>query len=132
MRARITKRLVDGLKLEPITMSSIPTQLVSPCGSARLAACRTFVQYKAGSGRGAPARRVTFGGVGKMAPESRRPWAHRQTRLGRDEPRQGDAAGCRSLALVAARNSGSSKSCAGDAQRSLWFRGKSRICLRGI
>ena len=31
-----------------------------------------IVQYKAGSGRGAPARRVTLGSVGKMTPEQAR------------------------------------------------------------
>jgi hypothetical protein len=60
------------------------------------------------------------------------PSAHRQARLGRDEPRQGDAAGCRALALVAARDSGSSKPRTGDDRRSLWFRGKGGICPRGV
>jgi Arm DNA-binding domain len=31
-----------------------------------------IVQYKAGTGRGAPTRRVTLGGVGKMTPEQAR------------------------------------------------------------
>jgi integrase len=63
---------------------------------------------------------------------SRWPSAHRQARLGRDEPRQGDAAGCRALALVATRHSGSGKPRAGDDRSALRFRGRGRICPEGF
>jgi hypothetical protein len=70
MRARITKRLVDGLKPTGTDYYAFDTDTVG--FAVRVRATGYIVQYKAGSGRGAPARRVTLGGVGKMTPEQAR------------------------------------------------------------
>jgi integrase len=73
MRARITKRLVDGLKPTETDYYAFDTDTVGFAVRVRATGGMSYiVQYKAGSGRGAPARRVTLGGVGKMTPEQAR------------------------------------------------------------
>jgi integrase len=73
MRARITKRLVDGLKPTGADYYAFDTDTVGFAVRVRATGGMSYiVQYKAGSGRGAPARRVTLGGVGKMTPEQAR------------------------------------------------------------
>jgi integrase len=73
MRARITKRLVDGLKPTGTDYYAFDTDTVGFAVRVRATGGMSYiVQYKAGSGRGAPARRVTLGGVGKMTPEQAR------------------------------------------------------------
>jgi hypothetical protein len=70
MRARITKRLVDGLKPTGTDYYVFDTDTIGFAVRVRVTGGMSYVvQYKAGSGRGAPARRVTLGGVGKMTPE---------------------------------------------------------------
>jgi hypothetical protein len=70
MRARITKRLVDGLKPTGTDYYVFDTNTIGFAVRVRATGGMSYiVQYKAGSGRGAPARRVTLGGVGKMTPE---------------------------------------------------------------
>src|SRR6266853_777955 len=70
---RITKRVVDSLKTKPNEYAVWDAQLpgfgvrVRPSG-----AMSYVVVYRAGSGRGAPQRRFTIGGVGKIAPEGAR------------------------------------------------------------
>ena len=73
MRARITKRLVDGLKPAGTDYYVFDTDTIGFAVRVRATGGMSYiVQYKAGSGRGAPARRVTLGGVGKMTPEQAR------------------------------------------------------------
>jgi integrase len=73
MRARITKRLVDGLKPTATDYYVFDTDTIGFAVRVRATGGMSYiVQYKAGSGRGAPARRVTLGGVGKMTPEQAR------------------------------------------------------------
>jgi hypothetical protein len=189
MRARITKRLVDSLKPTGTDYYAFDTDTIGFAVRVRATGGMSYiVQYRAGSGRAAPVRRVTLGAVGKMAPEQARAAAkkvlgsvahgkdpaadkaserrslplgdviaaflaeHAEAKrkastaawyrgglervvkpaLGGMNPSKVDAAGRRSLALVASRHSGSSKPGAGDAQRSLQLRGKGGICSRGI
>src|SRR3984893_16188983 len=73
MRARITKRLVDGLKPTGTDYYVFDTDTIGFAVRVRSTGGMSYiVQYKAGSGRGAPARRVTLGGVGKMTPQQAR------------------------------------------------------------
>ncbi len=73
MRARITKRLVDRLKPTGTDYYAFDTDTIGFTVRVRTTGGMSYiVQYKAGSGRGAPARRVTLGGVGKMTPEQAR------------------------------------------------------------
>jgi hypothetical protein len=73
MRARITKRLVDGLKPAGTDYYVFDPDTIGLAVRVRTTGGMSYiVQYKAGSGRGAPARRVTLGGVGKMTPEQGR------------------------------------------------------------
>jgi integrase len=73
MRAHITKRLVDGLKPTGTDYYVFDTDTTGFAVRLRATGGMSYiVQYKAGSGRGAPARRVTLGGVGKMTPEQAR------------------------------------------------------------
>lgn len=63
MRARITKRLVDGLKPAGTDYYVFDTDTIGFAVRVRTTGGMSYiVQYKAGSGRGAPARRVTLGG----------------------------------------------------------------------
>ena len=62
MRARITKRLVDGLKPTGTDYYAFDTDTIGFAVRVRATGGMSYiVQYKAGSGRGAPARRVTLG-----------------------------------------------------------------------
>jgi integrase len=70
---RITKRIVDGLKARESEYAIWDAQMpgfgvrVRPTG-----AMSYIVVYRAGSGRGAPVRRYTIAGVGRIAPERAR------------------------------------------------------------
>jgi hypothetical protein len=70
---KITKRVVDSLKIEPHEYAVWDAQLpgfgvrVRPSG-----AMSYVVGYRAGSGRTAPKKRLTIGAVGKIAPEEAR------------------------------------------------------------
>jgi integrase len=78
---KITKRIVDGLKVRPSEYAIWDAQLsgfgvrVRPSG-----AMSYVVVYRAGSGRAAPVRRLTIGAVGKITPDQARTRA--QTLLG--------------------------------------------------
>jgi integrase len=78
---RITKRVVDGLKPRAKEFTVWDGKMpgfgvrVRPTG-----AMSYIIVYRAGSGRGAPVRRYTIAGVGKIAPEKARRRA--QTLLG--------------------------------------------------
>ena len=62
MRARITKRLVDSLKPAGTDYYVFDTDTIGFAVRVRATGGKSYiVQYKAGSGRGAPARRVTLG-----------------------------------------------------------------------
>jgi integrase len=70
---RITKRVVDALK--PRTSEFTVWDGKMPGFGVRVrptGAMSYIIVYRAGSGRGAPVRRYTIGGVGKIAPESAR------------------------------------------------------------
>jgi integrase len=70
---RITKRVVDSLKIKPSEYAVWDAKMpgfgvrVRPTG-----AMSYVVVYRAGSGRGAPYRRYTIGAVGKITPEKAR------------------------------------------------------------
>ena len=70
---RITKRVVDSLKIELHEYAVWDAQMpgfgvrVRPTG-----AMSYVVVYRAGAGRGAPVRRFTIGSVGQLAPEAAR------------------------------------------------------------
>src|SRR4029077_9684975 len=70
---RITKRVVDSLKIRPSEYAVWDVKMpgfgvrVRPTG-----AMSYVVVYRAGSGRGAPYRRYTIGTVGKITPEKAR------------------------------------------------------------
>ena len=71
--ARITKRLVDGLKPTGADFYVFDSETVGFGVRVRSTGGMSYiVQCKGGSGRGAPTRRVTLGGVGKMTPEQAR------------------------------------------------------------
>jgi hypothetical protein len=76
MRARITKRLVDSLRPTGTDYYVFDTDTIGFAVRIRVTGGMSYmsyiVQYKAGSGRGAPARRVTLGAIGKMTPEQAR------------------------------------------------------------
>src|SRR5262249_6072824 len=70
---RITKRVVDALK--PRTKEFTVWDGKMPGFGVRVrptGAMSYIVVYRAGSGRGAPTRRYTIAGVGKIAPENAR------------------------------------------------------------
>src|SRR6516225_639661 len=70
---RITKRVVDGLKIEPREYTIWDAQLPGFGVRVRPSGAMSFVVvYRAGAGRGAPSRRFTIGAVWKIAPEAAR------------------------------------------------------------
>jgi Arm DNA-binding domain len=73
MRARVTKRLVDGLKPAGTDYYVFDTDTIGFAVRVRATGGMSYIdQYKSGSGRGAPTRRVTLGAIGKMTPEQAR------------------------------------------------------------
>jgi Arm DNA-binding domain len=70
---RITKRLVDGLKVGPQEYAVWDGQMPSFGVRVRPTGAMSYVVvYRAGAGRGAPFRRLTIGPVGKITPEAAR------------------------------------------------------------
>jgi integrase len=70
---RITKRVVDGLKVEPSEYAVWDAQL--PCFGVRVrptGAMSYIVVYRAGSGRRAPVRRFTIARIGTTTPDNAR------------------------------------------------------------
>src|SRR5262245_60597402 len=75
---RITKRLVDGLR--PIDVESFvwdDTLIGFGVRVQRTGVKSYVVKYRAGSGRGAPTRRVTLGKVGTLSPDEARDLARK-------------------------------------------------------
>ncbi|WP_395664713.1 tyrosine-type recombinase/integrase [Methylocella sp.] len=73
MQAKITKRLVDGLRPGPADVVIRDVELPGFILRVRKTGGMSYaVEYKAGKGRGAPTRRVTIGAVGRIAPEEAR------------------------------------------------------------
>jgi integrase len=73
MKAKITKRLVDGLKPGPADLTIFDTDVPGFAVRVRKTGGMSYaVEYKAGRGRGAPTRRVTIGAIGKMTPDEAR------------------------------------------------------------
>jgi len=78
MKAKITKRLVDGLKPGPADRTIFDSEVPGFAVRVRKTGGMSYaVEYKAGRGRGAPTRRVTIGPVGKMTPDEARAAARR-------------------------------------------------------
>ena len=70
---RITKRVVDGLKVRDSEYAVWDAQMPGFGVRVRPTGAKSYVVvYRAGSGRGAPVRRYTIANVGKIAPESAR------------------------------------------------------------
>jgi integrase len=70
---RITKRVVDGLKVEPSEYAVWDAQLSGFGVRVRPTGAKSYVVlYRAGTGRGAPQRRFTIGAVGKITPDKAR------------------------------------------------------------
>ena len=70
---RITKRVVDGLQARESEYAVWDAQMPGFGVRVRSSGAKSYiVVYRAGSGRGAPVRRYTIAGVGKIAPESAR------------------------------------------------------------
>jgi integrase len=78
MKAKITKRLVDGLKPGPVDRTIFDSDVPGFAVRVRKTGGMSYaVEYKAGRGRGAPTRRVTISPVGKMTPDEARAAARR-------------------------------------------------------
>jgi Arm DNA-binding domain/Phage integrase family len=70
---RITKRVVDSLKIEPREYAIWDAQLPGFGVRVRASGAMSYVVgYRAGSGRTAPKKRHTIGAVGKITPEQAR------------------------------------------------------------
>jgi hypothetical protein len=70
---RITKRVVDGLRPREAEYAVWDAQMPGFGVRVRPTGAKSYVVvYRAGSGRGAPVRRYTIAGVGKITPESAR------------------------------------------------------------
>ncbi|HEV7982049.1 MAG TPA: integrase arm-type DNA-binding domain-containing protein [Xanthobacteraceae bacterium] len=70
---RITKRVVDGLKVGPHEYAVWDAQLTGFGVRVRPSGAMSYVVgYRAGSGRAAPKKRLTIGAVGKITPEQAR------------------------------------------------------------
>ena len=70
---RITKRVVDGLKTREAEYAVWDAQMPGFGVRVRPTGAKSYVVvYRAGSGRGAPVRRYTIAGVGKITPENAR------------------------------------------------------------
>jgi integrase len=70
---RITKRIVDRLQAMPRDYAVWDAELPGFGVRVRASGGRSYVVlYRAGSGRGAPVRRVTLGSVGKLTPDQAR------------------------------------------------------------
>ena len=73
MKAKITKRLVDTFRAEPVDCTVFDTVDLGFVLRVRKTGGVSYaVEYKAARGRGAPTKRVTIGHVGKMTPEEAR------------------------------------------------------------
>src|SRR5215510_8511445 len=71
--ARITKRVVDGLKAREAEFFCWDTELIGFGVRVQPSGARSYiVKYRVGTGRGAPTRRITIGSVGKITPDQAR------------------------------------------------------------
>ncbi len=78
MKAKITKRLVDGLEPGSADRTIFDSDVPGFAVRVRKTGGMSYaVEYKAGRGRGAPTRRVTIGPVGKITPDEARAAARR-------------------------------------------------------
>src|SRR5256885_1443497 len=73
MAGKITKRIVDGLKVQSSEFAVWDAQIPGFGVRVRPTGAKSYViVYRAGAGRGAPVRRYTIGSVGKLTPEAAR------------------------------------------------------------
>jgi len=73
MRAAITKRAIDAIKPAASEYILWDEKLAGFGVRVQHSGARSYVvKYRAGSGRGAPARRMTLGAVGKLTPDEAR------------------------------------------------------------
>jgi integrase len=72
-RARITKRVVDGLKGQESEYFCWDPELVGFGVRVQPSGAKSYiVKYRVGTGRTAPTRRITIGAVGKLTPDQAR------------------------------------------------------------
>jgi hypothetical protein len=72
-RARITKRVVDGLKGRDSEYFCWDPELVGFGVRVQPSGAKSYiVKYRVGTGRTAPTRRITIGAVGKLTPDQAR------------------------------------------------------------
>jgi Arm DNA-binding domain len=70
---RITKRVVDALKIRPSEYTEWDAKLTGFGVRVRPSGAMSYVVgYRAGSGRAVPKKRLTIGAVGKITPEQAR------------------------------------------------------------
>lgn len=75
---RISKRLVDALKPQKVEHVVWDSELTGFGVRVRPTGHMTYIlQYRAGTGRGAPTKKLTIGAVGKLTPEDARAIARR-------------------------------------------------------
>jgi integrase len=78
-QGRITKRVVDGLKATGAEQFVWDTELKGFGVRVQASGAKSYVfKYSAGTGRGAPTRRMTLARVGKVTPEEARGLAKRE------------------------------------------------------
>jgi integrase len=78
-QGRITKRIVDGLKATGAEHFIWDTELKGFGVRVQASGAKSYVfKYSAGTGRGAPTRRMTLARVGKVTPEEARGLAKRE------------------------------------------------------
>lgn len=71
--ARITKRVVDGLKPREAEFFCWDSELIGFGVRVQPSAAKSYiVKYRVGTGRAAPTRRMTIGAVGKITPDQAR------------------------------------------------------------
>jgi integrase len=70
---RLTKRIIDGLEITGADYVAWDADLLGFGVRVRASGAKSYILlYRAGSGRSAPKRKLTIGGIGKLTPEEAR------------------------------------------------------------
>jgi Arm DNA-binding domain len=70
---RLTKRIIDGLEITGADYVAWDADLLGFGVRVRASGAKSYILlYRAGSGRSAPKRKLTIGGVGKLTPDEAR------------------------------------------------------------